>query len=92
MLTGRDDLAIVQSVIALARVFERAVIAEGVESMEIGARLLELGCDTAQGYAIARPMPAQAIPGWIRSWRPFPSWVQSGERGRTPDLSGVDDA
>jgi EAL domain-containing protein (putative c-di-GMP-specific phosphodiesterase class I) len=74
MLVDDDDLAIVQSVIALARVFQRDVIAEGVESMEIGERLLDLGCEVAQGYAIARPMAAQEIPAWLATWQPFPSW------------------
>lgn len=75
MLIDRDDLAIVRSVIALAGVFQRGVIAEGVESMEIGECLLDLGCDIAQGYAIARPMPPQAIVTWLASWQPFSSWT-----------------
>ncbi|MEC5215527.1 diguanylate cyclase (GGDEF)-like protein/PAS domain S-box-containing protein [Actimicrobium sp. GrIS 1.19] len=74
MLIDHDDLAIVQSVIALADVFQRSVIAEGVESMEIGERLLDLGCDIAQGYAIARPLEAAAIPEWLVNWQPFASW------------------
>jgi EAL domain-containing protein (putative c-di-GMP-specific phosphodiesterase class I) len=34
------------------------VIAEGVETVEHGEMLLQLGCELAQGYGIARPMPA----------------------------------
>ena len=74
MLGDRDDGAIVQSVIALAGAFEREVIAEGVESCEVGERLLDLGCDIAQGYAIARPMAAPAIAAWLACWQPFASW------------------
>lgn len=74
MLVDRDDLAIVHSVITLADVFERDVIAEGVETLEIGERLLDLGCDIAQGYAIARPMAAPAVAGWLSYWQPFPGW------------------
>ncbi len=74
MLTSTDDLAIVQSVIALAGVFQRGVVAEGVERMEIGDCLLDLGCDVAQGYGIAQAMPADAVAEWIRTWTPFPSW------------------
>jgi diguanylate cyclase (GGDEF)-like protein/PAS domain S-box-containing protein len=74
MLSDPDDLAIVQSVIALAGVFQRGVIAEGVESVEIGERLLDLGCDVAQGYVIARPMPAMEVDAWLASWTPFSSW------------------
>jgi EAL domain-containing protein (putative c-di-GMP-specific phosphodiesterase class I) len=60
MLADPDDLAIVQGVIGLAQAFHREVIAEGVETIAHGARLLELGCELAQGYGIARPMPAVA--------------------------------
>jgi predicted signal transduction protein with EAL and GGDEF domain len=75
MLLDREDLAIVQGVIGLADAFGRKVIAEGVETVEHGLRLLELGCELAQGYGIARPMPAELVPEWIRDWRPDPSWA-----------------
>ncbi len=74
MLVDPDDLAMVQSIMALAGVFKRNVIAEGVESIETGARLLALGCEKAQGYAIARPMAAAAIQAWLADWQPCPSW------------------
>jgi len=59
----------------LATAFNRDVIAEGVETIEHGALLLELGCDHAQGYGIARPMPAQQMSAWAASWRPDPRWI-----------------
>lgn len=68
MLIDPEDLAIVEGIIGLARAFNRKVIAEGVETMEHGARLAELGCDWLQGYGIARPMPAADIPGWVNVW------------------------
>jgi len=74
MLIDVDDLAIVEGVIALAKSFKRNVIAEGVETVEHGTALLKLGCDLAQGYGIARPMPANDIPSWISHWKPDPSW------------------
>ncbi len=74
MLTDPDDLAIVTGVIGLARAFGREVIAEGVESAAHGAKLLALGCELAQGYGIARPMPAAAMPGWVAAWRASPDW------------------
>ena len=74
MLVNPDDLAILNGVIGLASAFGRAVIAEGVETVAHGARLLQLGCELAQGYGIARPMPAQALPHWAATWRPDPSW------------------
>jgi diguanylate cyclase (GGDEF)-like protein/PAS domain S-box-containing protein len=74
MLSDADDLAIVEGVIALAKSFKRDVIAEGVETIEHGSALLQLGCDLAQGYGIARPMPAGDIPAWISDWQPDTSW------------------
>ena len=74
MLHDPDDLAIVEGVIALAQSFKRDVIAEGVETIEHGTALLQLGCDLAQGYGIARPMPASDIPAWISDWKPDVSW------------------
>lgn len=74
MLTDDEDHAIVEGVISLTRTFKRQVVAEGVESAEIGAALLALGCPIAQGYGIARPMPAAALPGWVATWRPDPVW------------------
>jgi EAL domain-containing protein (putative c-di-GMP-specific phosphodiesterase class I) len=61
MLTDPDDLSIVDSIIGLAAAFRRNVIAEGVETVAHGTLLLRLGCDLAQGYGIARPMPASRV-------------------------------
>ena len=74
MLEDADDLAIVEGVIALARSFKREVIAEGVETIEHGAVLVKLGCELAQGYGIAKPMPGSDIPPWITEWKPDVSW------------------
>jgi diguanylate cyclase (GGDEF)-like protein len=65
MLEDADDLAIVDGVIGLAKSFKRDVIAEGVETIEHGTALLLLGCELAQGYGIAKPMPAADIPAWV---------------------------
>ncbi|QIR16190.1 EAL domain-containing protein [Shewanella aestuarii] len=78
MLIDFDDLAIIESVVLLAKSFRRDVIAEGVETIEHGVALLNLGCDLAQGYAIARPMPAKDIPNWIEHWKPDASWCKFG--------------
>ena len=74
MLIDTDDLAIVEGVIALAKSFKRDVIAEGVETIEHGIVLLNMGCELAQGYGIAKPMPAVDIPLWIKGWKPNVSW------------------
>ena len=75
MLDDPDDLAILEGVISLAKAFHREVIAEGVETVAHGTFLLQLGCDLAQGYGIARPMPAHAMPEWVATWQPDPAWV-----------------
>jgi EAL domain-containing protein (putative c-di-GMP-specific phosphodiesterase class I) len=74
MLEDSDDLAIVEGVMGLAKAFRRDVIAEGVETIAHGVALLRLGCELAQGYGIARPMPASDIPEWAANWKPDDSW------------------
>jgi EAL domain-containing protein (putative c-di-GMP-specific phosphodiesterase class I) len=69
-----DNLAILEGVIGLANALRREVLAEGVETIEHGAMLLQLGCDLAQGYGIAHPMPAAEMPDWVAGWRPEPRW------------------
>ncbi|RFO94726.1 GGDEF domain-containing protein [Rhodoferax lacus] len=76
MLDDPDDLAILEGIIGLAAAFGRQVIAEGVETAAHGRALLHLGCDLAQGYGIARPMPAADIAQWAGSWQPDPSWSE----------------
>ena len=67
-LDDPDDLAILKGIIGLASAFKCDVIAEGVETVAHGTLLMQLGCDLAQGYCIARPMPAQDVPDWITHW------------------------
>jgi diguanylate cyclase (GGDEF)-like protein/PAS domain S-box-containing protein len=74
MLENADDSAIVEAVIGLAKAFRRDVIAEGVETIPHGLALLKLGCQLAQGYGIARPMPAIDIPKWVSNWKADDSW------------------
>ncbi|MBC3875258.1 EAL domain-containing protein [Undibacterium sp. LX15W] len=69
MLEDEGDLTIIQGVIGLATAFHRCVIAEGVETTAHGRKLLSIGCEKAQGYGIARPMPAADIPDWVKNWR-----------------------
>ncbi|WP_434782313.1 sensor domain-containing protein [Ferrovum myxofaciens] len=72
MLHDPEDLSIVQGVIGLALAFHKAVLAEGVETIAHGRKLLDMGCSLAQGFGIARPMPAAEVPGWIRNFKGFP--------------------
>jgi len=74
ILDNKEDLALVQAMISLASTFNRSVIGEGVETVEHGALLMRLGCDVAQGYGIAKPMPASEVIAWANQFTPAPLW------------------
>ena len=74
MMADPGDRAIVQGVIGLAQSFGYQVIAEGVETIEQGQLLQQLGCAQAQGYCIARPMPLDAFIDWSRHWQQPTAW------------------
>jgi len=75
MLDDPEDLAILEGIMGLATAFRRQVIAEGVETLAHGEILLQLGCELAQGYSIARPMPASDFMDWASTWKPDPIWI-----------------
>lgn len=80
MLHDPEDLAIVEGIIGLAKSFQRQVIAEGVETVEHGVQLLRLGCNLAQGYGIARPMPVEAVFDWVAHYCHPSSWTATVAR------------
>jgi diguanylate cyclase (GGDEF)-like protein/PAS domain S-box-containing protein len=82
MLDDPDDLAILSGILGLASAFGRQAVAEGVESVEHGTMLLRLGCECAQGYGIARPMPAGDVTAWLAAWRPDAAWSGLRALGR----------
>jgi len=63
-----DDAKIVRSVIDLAHNLGVTVVAEGVETPKAWKMLQALGCDEAQGYFIAKPMPEALFANWISEW------------------------
>ena len=65
MLDDEDDAVIVRSTIDLAHNLGMKVVAEGVCSLDTWNLLEILGCDTAQGYFIARPMSAENLEFWL---------------------------
>jgi len=79
MLQTSEGANAIAGIVGLANAFHRNVIAEGVETIEQGIVLLRLNCDVVQGFAIARPLPADSIPEWINSYRPDPAWRESVE-------------
>jgi diguanylate cyclase (GGDEF)-like protein/PAS domain S-box-containing protein len=64
-----DDATIVRSTIDLGRNLGLDVVAEGVESEQVWDRLKALGCTTAQGYYLSRPVPAPELRAWLRQRR-----------------------
>ena len=83
MLDDPSDYAIINSVIGLADSFSREVIAEGVETTEHGLMLLIMGCEQAQGYGIARPMPASEIAEWLAQYKPNQQWLMTAKQSLT---------
>ncbi len=60
--------AIYEASLSLAKQLNMDIVAEGVEDQADWDFLRRTGCDMAQGYFIARPMPAADLAGWIESW------------------------
>ena len=60
------DRAIVQAIIDLAGGLKLRTLAEGVEDAELAAQLQRMGCDEAQGYLYAKPLPAADLERWLR--------------------------
>ncbi|MFP5506926.1 MAG: putative bifunctional diguanylate cyclase/phosphodiesterase, partial [Gammaproteobacteria bacterium] len=65
MVEDENAAVIVRSTIDLAHNLGLRVVAEGVSSQEVWDVLEILGCDTAQGYFIAQPMPADSLERWL---------------------------
>jgi diguanylate cyclase (GGDEF)-like protein len=59
------NAAIVHSTIVLCHALGLRVVGEGAETADDLAWLTDNGCDLAQGYGIARPMPAEDMAGWL---------------------------
>jgi EAL domain-containing protein (putative c-di-GMP-specific phosphodiesterase class I)/FixJ family two-component response regulator len=60
---------VLKSALDLGQSLGVATVAEGVETEEDWKLLRDLGCDMAQGYLLSRPMPAEALVGWMRQDR-----------------------
>ncbi|WP_116472672.1 putative bifunctional diguanylate cyclase/phosphodiesterase [Zobellella maritima] len=61
----QDDRGIVDAIIRMAHGLSMTVVAEGVETESQIALLQELGCDQAQGYWCASPMPIEELIDWL---------------------------
>ncbi len=64
MLTNPDSEMIVSAIVSLSKSFRRRLLAEGIESAEAEAKLIELGCDLGQGFFYSKPMPLARALEW----------------------------
>jgi EAL domain-containing protein (putative c-di-GMP-specific phosphodiesterase class I) len=71
MLSSRDSEIIVMTIINMAHNLGMRAIAEGVENTATLERLVEMGCDLAQGFLVARPMPLEQIGPFLAA---HPTW------------------
>ncbi|MET8907193.1 EAL domain-containing protein [Micromonospora sp. NPDC004551] len=85
MADDPDDAAIVRSMIELAGALGLRVVAEGVEDERTWRLLHAAGCDVAQGWFYARPMPAEELVTWLSRYRPVhPAVAADAEGPRRP--------
>ncbi len=82
MADDPDDAAIVRSMIELAGALGLRVVAEGVEDERTWRSLHAAGCDLAQGWFYARPMPADELTAWLARYRPVRPTGMTGSRSR----------
>lgn len=73
MQESNDDQAIVESVVGLAHTLGCSVVAEGVEDQEALSTLENMNCDTAQGYYISKPQPADVMEQWLEDHGAVPA-------------------
>jgi EAL domain-containing protein (putative c-di-GMP-specific phosphodiesterase class I) len=89
MLNDKQDRAIVEGVISLARTFSCVAVAEGVETPAQARTLLELGCEVGQGAGIAVPMPAAEMANWVKEWKGLFAITPAGVTAAVPGAAPV---
>ncbi len=72
MAADEHAAMIVRAIIDLGHSLGLSVVAEGIETGEVWARLRTLGCDWGQGYHISRPLPATDLTQWLKTERIVP--------------------
>jgi EAL domain-containing protein (putative c-di-GMP-specific phosphodiesterase class I) len=59
---------LIETSVAMAKRLKLTTVAEGVETSEDWDVVARLGCEVAQGYFIARPMPGADLADWYSTW------------------------
>ena len=77
VLGDPEDLSILEGILGMAAAFDRVAVAEGVETVEHGKLLLQLGCIYGQGNGIAHPVPGEELAAWFAGWIPDPAWIEA---------------
>jgi len=75
MTEDRSNALIVHSVVDLGHNLGLTIVAEGVETAQVLTALAGFGCDVAQGYHLARPMPIDAFDTWYATRPPAARWA-----------------
>ncbi len=86
LVTSPDDTKIVRSIVDLAHALGIDAVAEGVETEEVWDLLEDLGCDSAQGWYVSRPMAADRATEWLLR-HPSRSRSLRVLRGGVPEVS-----
>jgi len=79
---GSKNAAIVRSTVALGQNLGLTVVAEGVETPDQIELLRQFGCHQAQGFGLAKPMPAEQAIGWIIAQELAQDSLESTSTGR----------
>ena len=73
-MTAPGIVSDLERIIDAAKARGLSVVAEGIESVPLWHRVRALGADYAQGFLVAYPLPAAAVPMWLKSWRELPEF------------------
>ncbi len=87
LLADTNTSAIVRAAIELTHALGLEAVAEGVEDEAVLKRIGSIGCDSAQGFHIARPMSAEAVPAWVLTQRAPAAAICEAMPANTDDRS-----
>jgi EAL domain-containing protein (putative c-di-GMP-specific phosphodiesterase class I) len=83
--TVDEDRIVVGGLTAMAHELGMQVVAEGIETSVIWSTVAELGCDTAQGWHLSRPLPAAEATGWLAERLGGPLGARAGGTATAPE-------
>ena len=90
LLHDARDLSIAYGILRTAQLMGVRVVAEGVETPELARVLVAMGCQHLQGYAIARPMPAERLLEWLAEWPRRLGWSAELGKGSALGPDGIE--